>query len=213
MAPLDADPSEVASFGELLRQHRLAQGLTQEVLAERAGLSAHGILKLERNSTHPYRETAERLSRALRLTGEAEVRFRAAAQPMPRRRAGAVAVRPPLDDQARHNLPYQTTSFIGREADVAQVQQRLGESRLLTLTGAGGCGKTRLALEVGRQVVEHYRDGVWLVDLAPLSEPSLIWHVMATVLGIREEPARPVADAVVDSLRGRSSLIILDNCE
>jgi len=214
MAALDVDPSQAAaSFGELLRQHRLAQGLTQEALAERAGLSAHGILKLERSSTHPYRETAERLSRALHLTGEAEVRFRAAAQPMPRRRAGAVTVGAPLDDHARHNLPYHTTSFIGREDDVAKVQQRLGESRLLTITGAGGCGKTRLALEVGRQIVDQFRDGVWLVDLAPLSEPSLVWHVMARVLGIQEEPARAVADAVAEYLRDRSSLIILDNCE
>ena len=211
---LDVDASQAAaSFGELLRQHRLAQGLTQEALAERAGLSAHGILKLERNSTHPYRETAERLSRALQLTGEAAIRFRAAAQPMSRRRPGAAAVGARFDDQARHNLPYQTTTFIGREDDVDKVQQRLGESRLLTITGAGGCGKTRLALEVGRQIVDRFRDGVWLVDLAPLSEPSLILQVMATVLGIREEPGRAVADAVVAYLRDRSSLIILDNCE
>src|SRR5262249_31703709 len=142
-ADVDTDEA-VASFGELLRQHRLAQGLTQEALAELAGLSAHGVLKLERSSSHPYRDTAERLRGELQLTGEVEDRFRAAAQPKPRRRAGAAAV----DDQAHHNLPFQTTSFIGREDDVAKVQQSLGESRLLTITGAGGCGKTRLALEV-----------------------------------------------------------------
>jgi non-specific serine/threonine protein kinase len=214
MAALDVDPSPAAaSFGELLRQHRLAQGLTQEALAERAGLSAHGVLKLEGGSTHPYRETAERLSRALHLTGEAEIRFRAAAQPRPRRRAGAVAVGVAVDEQAHHNLPYQTTSFIGREDDVAMVQQSLGESRLLTITGAGGCGKTRLALEVGRQIVDRFADGVWLVDLAPLSDPSLIWHVVATVLGIREEPGRALADVVIEYLHNRSSLIIIDNCE
>jgi non-specific serine/threonine protein kinase len=210
----DVDPNEAAaSFGDLLRQHRLAQGLTQEALAERAGLSAHGILKLERGSTHPYRETTERLSRALHLTGEAEVRFRAAAQPRPRRRAGAVAVGAAVDDQPHHNLPFQTTSFIGREDDVAKVQQLLGESRLLTITGAGGCAKTRLALEIGRQIVDRFPDGVWLVDLAPLSDPSLIWHVVAAVLDIREEPGRALADAVIYYLRNRSSLIILDNCE
>src|SRR5579863_3140044 len=115
---LDVDSRDAtASFGELLRQHRLAQGLTQEGLAERAGLSAHGILKLERSATHPYRETAERLGRALHLTGEAEVRFRAAAQPLPRRRARALTAKSPLTDAVRHNLPSQTTSFIGREDD------------------------------------------------------------------------------------------------
>src|SRR5215472_805922 len=110
---VDVDSGDAASFGELLRQHRLAQGLTQEALAERAGLSAHGILKLERSSSHPYRETAQRLSRALHLTGEAEVRFHAAAQPMPRRRAGASIATSPLDHPVRHNLPNQTTNFIG----------------------------------------------------------------------------------------------------
>src|ERR1051326_3170992 len=100
MTGLDADVDTgdaAASFGELLRQHRLAQGLTQESLAERAALSAHGILKLERGATHPYRETAERLSRALQLTGEAEVRFHAAAQPLPRRRAGAAPATSPVN--------------------------------------------------------------------------------------------------------------------
>src|ERR1051325_581518 len=103
MPDVDLDSGEAAAtFGELLRQHRLAQGLTQEALAERAGLSAHGILKLERSSTHPYRETAERLSRALHLTGEAEVRFRAAAQPPPRRRAGAATATSPLNQPVHH---------------------------------------------------------------------------------------------------------------
>ena len=92
MATTEIDPSRVAaSFGELLRQHRLAQGLTQDALAERAGLSAHGIQKLERGTTRPYRETAERLSRALQLTGQVAVQFESAAQPMPRARAGGLS--------------------------------------------------------------------------------------------------------------------------
>src|SRR5262249_10892814 len=139
-------------------------------------------------------------------------RFRAAAQPLPRRTKSVSAPSSP-NEPVRHNLPNQTTSFVGREDDIAQVQQRLGESRLLTITGAGGCGKTRLALKVGEQLLDQFRDGVWLIDLAPISEPSLIWHLMATVLGVREDPARAVADTVVDYVRGRSSLIILDNCE
>src|SRR5262249_15876985 len=84
---------------------------------------------------------------------------------------------------------------------------------LLTITGAGGCGKTRLALEVGQLIVDQFRDGVWLIDLAPLSEPLLIWRLMAAVLGVREDPAPALAHAVVDYVPGRSSLIILDHCE
>jgi predicted ATPase/DNA-binding XRE family transcriptional regulator len=204
------DSSEAhASFGELLRQHRLARALTQEALAQRAGLSAHGIQKLERGSTRPYRDTAERLSRAMELTADAEVRFKAAARPVPRRHS----IKPLVPDHSGHNLPLQTTSFIGRQEDVAKMRLRLKEYRLLTVTGTGGCGKTRLALEVGRTLVDEFRDGVWLINLAPLSDPSLVWQSLATILRIREEPRRPLAEAVTDYLRDRNMLIILDNCE
>jgi len=213
MATAEIDPSRVAaSFGELLRQHRLAQGLTQDALAERAGLSAHGIQKLERGTTRPYRETAERLGRALQLTGQVAVQFESAAQPMPRRRAGGLSAG--LGANAlRHNLPLPTTSFIGRQDDLAKIRERLREVRLLTITGSGGCGKTRVALEVARGLVDEIQHGVWLVDLAPLSDPSLIWHVVATTLKVRGEPGRPVQQAVADHLRNRSTFIVLDNCE
>ncbi len=213
MATLDVDPTPAAVFGELLRHRRLALGLTQETLAERAGLSAHAIQRLERGSSQPYRDTAERLICALHLAGQDEIRFRAAAQPAPRRRPGAVSTKPSSADRGRHNLPHQTTSFVGRQDDVARVKVRLGENRLVTITGAGGCGKTRLALEVGRAIVDELSDGVWFIDLAPLSDASLVWQPLAAVLGIREEPGGSVADAVAGYLRDRTTLIILDNCE
>jgi transcriptional regulator with XRE-family HTH domain len=132
-----------AQFGGLVRQHRLAQGLTQENLAERAGLSAHGIQKLERGRHLPYRDTAERLCRALDLTGEDEARFKAAAQPAPLRRIRGASVKPLASGQTRHNLPFQTTSFVGRYEELAKFQQRLRESRLLTITGSGGSAHSR----------------------------------------------------------------------
>jgi predicted ATPase/DNA-binding XRE family transcriptional regulator len=202
-----------ASFGELLRQHRLAQGLTQDALAERAGLSAHGIQKLERGSTRPYRETAERLSRALELTGQDKTQFKEAARPTPRRRMSAASGTQSIGSSLQHNIPLQTTRFIGRQDDLAKIRERLREVRLLTITGSGGCGKTRVALEVARGLVGEFADGVWLIDLAPLSDPSLIWHVLATTLKIREEPGRSVQAAVADFVRNRSIFIVLDNCE
>ena len=110
--------SSAATFGDLLRRHRLAAGLTQEALAERAGLSVHGVQKLERGATHPYRDTAQRLVQALQLAPEELVLLRAAVLPVRRhttRRPQAT------DGAARHNLPIAISSFIGREQETSPV--------------------------------------------------------------------------------------------
>ena len=85
--------------------------------------------------------------------------------------------------------------------------------RVLTLTGAGGCGKTRLALQVAGELVEQFSDGVWIVDLAPLSDPGLMAHTVAAILGVREGPSRSIGDALAEYLRPRHLLLVLDNCE
>jgi predicted ATPase/class 3 adenylate cyclase len=112
-----------------------------------------------------------------------------------------------------HNLPAQLTSFIGREAAIAEVKQFLATTRLLTLTGSGGCGKTRLALQVAADLLEVYADGVWLVELAALGDPALVPQAVATALGVREQPGRPLTATLTDYLRPKSLLLILDNCE
>jgi len=114
---------------------------------------------------------------------------------------------------ARHNLPHPLTSFIGRGADLAQLIRRLDEVRLLTLTGAGGIGKTRLAIQLARQLLRKYADGVWLIDLAPISDPNLIAQVVATQLHLQEQRGRPLIDTVAAYLRDRRALLLLDNCE
>ena len=86
-------------------------------------------------------------------------------------------------------------------------------TRLLTLTGAGGCGKTRLALEVARDLVGAYPDGVWLVELAPLSDPTLVAQAVAQALGVREQPGRPLLETLKDTLRTKKMLLVVDNCE
>jgi predicted ATPase/class 3 adenylate cyclase len=122
---------------------------------------------------------------------------------------------PPLRslESSIHNLPVSLTSFIGRERDIAAVKQLLPTTHLLTLTGAGGCGKTRLALQVAAELLGAYADGVWLVELAALAEGSLVPRVVATALGLREEPGRALLATLSDALRGRSLLLLLDNCE
>jgi predicted ATPase len=113
----------------------------------------------------------------------------------------------------RHNLPMPTTTYVARRGELPQVVQRLRESRLLTLTGSGGSGKTRLALEVARDLLTVYAAGVWLVELAPLTDPLLVPQAIATALGVREASDRPLLATVVDYLRGRAVLLILDSCE
>jgi predicted ATPase/DNA-binding SARP family transcriptional activator len=110
-------------------------------------------------------------------------------------------------------LPAETTSFIGRESELATIEELLGLSRLLTLTGPGGSGKTRLALKAGEQASGRYSGGVWLVELAPVAGPDLVTAAAASALGIREEPGRPLADTIAAHLRTAQALLIIDNCE
>ncbi len=112
-----------------------------------------------------------------------------------------------------HNLPSQVSSFIGREAELTAVCGLVAGSRLVTLTGAGGSGKTRLGLQVAAGLLDGAGDGVWFADLAPLRDPDLVPVTVANVLGVREEPGRPVLDTLVEAVGGRSLLVVLDNCE
>src|SRR4051812_1407265 len=114
---------------------------------------------------------------------------------------------------APNNLPLQLTSFIGREGELADVAKLLARSRLLTLLGVGGIGKSRLSLELAAQVMPEFVDGVWLVELATLADARLVPQAVASVLGVKEAPGRSVAEALVLHLRERQALLILDNCE
>jgi predicted ATPase/DNA-binding SARP family transcriptional activator len=113
----------------------------------------------------------------------------------------------------RHNLPLARASFIGRERERLEVKRLLVMTGLLTLTGAGGCGKTRFALEVARDLVGAYPDGVWLVELAPLSDPTLVAQVVAQAVGVREQPGRTLLETLENTLRSRMTLLVVDNCE
>jgi predicted ATPase/class 3 adenylate cyclase len=124
---------------------------------------------------------------------------------------------PPLKtlDAFPHNLPSQLTSFIGREREMLTIKLLLvvDRSRLVTLTGAGGTGKTRLALQVGADLLEGFRDGAWLVELAPLMDPALVPQTVLAALGAREVPGKAISSVLSEYLRSRQLLLILDNCE
>jgi predicted ATPase/DNA-binding CsgD family transcriptional regulator len=112
-----------------------------------------------------------------------------------------------------NNLPLRLSGLVGREREIKEVEGLLSEHRLLTLTGPGGSGKTRLALAVAFEVAHDYEQGAWLVELAPLSEPELVAQAVASVLGVREAPGSPLTETLADHLLPRTTLLVLDNCE
>ena len=121
----------------------------------------------------------------------------------------------PLRTLSAHpnNLPRHPASFIGRTREIAEVKRLLAATHLLTLTGAGGVGKTRLAIEVAADLLAEFPDGVWLVELAPLADPDLVPQTVAAAMHIREQPGRSFLATLLDTLRNRRVLIVLDNCE
>ena len=116
-------------------------------------------------------------------------------------------------DASRGNLRPATTSFIGRESEAGEVQAAIKAHRLVTLTGVGGVGKTRLALEVAGRLVDEFPDGVWFFELAAVTDPAAVPDAVAAVLGITQQPGRTVAESVAAALEGRVRLLVLDNCE
>jgi predicted ATPase/class 3 adenylate cyclase/DNA-binding CsgD family transcriptional regulator len=112
-----------------------------------------------------------------------------------------------------HNLPVQLTSFVGREAEICQVRQLLADNRLVTLMGAGGAGKTRLAVEIAARIAPESRDGVWYADLAPITDPDLVVLAVARALGLPDQPGRSTMNTLLRFVRDRHLLVVLDNCE
>jgi predicted ATPase/class 3 adenylate cyclase len=116
-------------------------------------------------------------------------------------------------DASPHNLPVQLTHFIGREREMVEVRRLLSETSLLTLTGSGGTGKTRLSLQVAADLLHKFPHGAWLAELAAVTDPELVVPTLAAMLGARQQPGRPLFDTLVDFLRAKQLLLILDNCE
>ncbi len=161
---------------------------------------------------------AEELPTAMILHDLGEHRLKDLASPEHLFQVTAVGLRadfPPLKSLGLlpNNLPRQLTSFVGREREMVEVKKALASASLVTLTGIGGTGKTRLALQVAADLLNEYPDGVWLVELAALSDPALIPKTAALALGVREEPGRPLMETLLEFARPRKFLLLLDNCE
>ena len=199
---------EPTTFGTLLKRYRMAAGLTQEGLAERANLSTRAISDLERGlSRAPRYDTLALLASALSLSSE-------------QRAALFAAARPPLsedDTQAAplQVLPFPPTALLGREQEVAQAYDLLQARgvRLLTLTGPGGVGKTRLALELAQTLRERFADGLAWIDLTALRDSSLVSQTVAQALGLREQANYAFPEQVRAFLQGKQFLLLLDNFE
>jgi predicted ATPase/DNA-binding XRE family transcriptional regulator len=205
---LEADSP--ASFAALLRDYRVARGLTQEALAERAGVTRGAISLLERGLRRSARRhTAAALARALALSTGERSRLFAAAGSQRRRAHGAV----PAEAGLPRTFPVRLTSFIGRERELAEVEDLLREKRLVTLAGAGGVGKTSLAWAVAARVQDQFHDGVALIELAALSDGALVPQAIASVLGVRERPGEPFLTTLATALGPSRRLLVLDNCE
>ena len=198
------------TFGTLLRHLRIAAGLSQEALAERARISAKAVGSLEVGARRaPYRETVEQLVIALDATPEEGLQLTALAEAA-RTRKPRITVTP--EAAPPDNLPAPPTRLIGRAKEVAAVGALLLSHRLVTLVGPGGVGKTRVSIAVAREQRSRFPDGEWFVDLAALSGSSAVMPTVATVLGMSAAQA-PSIDSIAEFLHERRALLIFDNCE
>jgi len=224
--------SSFDSFGNLLKYLRRRARLSQRDLSIAVGYSESQISRFESNQRPPDLPTlAARFAPALQIEVEPETVARllelaAAARggTAPALETSATTTQPTSMDAVAdfqtgngadsvNNLPFQLTSFVGREREIAEVQRLFTTNRLTTLTGAGGCGKTRLALEVAHAVLKAFPDGVWFIEFAPLANLELLPQTVASVLGLREGASGSILGTLTNHLRAKTALLIFDNCE
>jgi predicted ATPase/DNA-binding XRE family transcriptional regulator len=221
-------PLTIGTFGDLLKYLRRRARLTQQQLGIAVGYSEGYISRLESNQRHPDLATLAALFiPALGLEDEPEIVTHlmglAANTHQDQPRSGeslflshtyeTVEVK---EESIPSNLPLQLTSFIGRDNEITKISQLLTReepARLITLTGIGGIGKTRLSIQTAIALSHLYRDGVWFVDLAPLTSPELVPQTVASIWGITASHNQPIMELLIRFLRTKHMLIVLDNCE
>ena len=201
---------ESISFGTWLRQRRRTLDLTQKTFAQRVGCAEITVRRMEADEYKPSNELALMLFEKLGIS-ESErpqwVRFARGLAEHPNERTTS-QIR-----EQKTNLPTSLTSFIGREKEKAEIIKLVKKNRLVSLVGAGGIGKSRLSLQAGFAVLNDFPNGIWLVELAPLSDPALVPQVIATTLGLIEQSSRSPLNILRDFLQSKRTLLIIDNCE
>lgn len=215
MAPVGPSGARAAPgpspFGALLQQYRQAAGLSQEALAERAGLSARGISDLERGVRRvPYLETVRVLADALALKPEDRAALVAAAR-TPRRDYGDSSA----EAVASARLPHPLAPLIGRDAEAGTLRTLLAHEtvRLVTVTGPGGIGKTRLAIDAAAAMKAAFGDGIVYLDLTPQTDASMLMLTIAGAFGVFDAPRPRRFQALIDALADKRLLLVLDNCD
>ncbi|HEY1867694.1 MAG TPA: LuxR C-terminal-related transcriptional regulator, partial [Candidatus Cybelea sp.] len=178
----------------------MAIGLTNKDIADRLGLSARTV------ETH-IAHVLDKLDAHTRTGAISEARRRGLLAATP----ASASVHPA--ERSRHNLPSFTTSLLGREADLTHVRRLLERHHLITLTGAGGVGKTRLAVEAGSKLIDFWQNGVWFCDFSTISDPSSVQRAVAWAVGVPERHQRLLGESIVVSLKPKCALLIFDNCE
>lgn len=202
--------SEEISFGQWLHQRRRILDLTQQDLADQVGCARITLRRIESGTLKPSKELAQILLEKLGIPSierETWMRFARGLSGFPESPADSYASKPLT------NLPTLLTSFIGREKEQKEIADLIADHRSVTLTGAGGIGKTRLSIEVASSLLNDYPNGIWLVELAPLSDPALMPQTIFTTLGLIEQAGRSLLMILTDFLREKRALLILDNCE
>lgn len=191
-------------------------GYTTLALTQRIMSAGHGGQILLSQAAHDL--TADKLPAEVELVDQGERRlkdlvrtehlYQVSAPDLP-------SAFPPLKTLAlsNHNLPAQLTSFIGREKETEEIKELISANRIVTLTGSGGAGKSRLSLRVGMDCLHEFSDGVWLVELAPVTDPALIPQTLLSIFSLREDRHRSALNVLVDYLRSKTLLLLLDNCE
>jgi predicted ATPase/DNA-binding XRE family transcriptional regulator len=204
--PFVTQKAGVKTFGRWLRQYRRELDLTQQALADQVGCARVTLRRIESQTLKPSKELAELLLKELGIQNSelaAWIRF-----------ARGLADYPSLNPSPpRTNLPFQLTSFIGREKEMDEIKDALFKYRLVTLTGSGGTGKSRLSLQVAADLLDAFPDGLWFIELAPLRDPRLVPQTIWNAIGLVEQKDITILQALQEYLREKKVLFVLDNCE
>ena len=200
---------EELAFEAWLRKQRRALDLSRQAFADQIGCAEVTLRRIEAGTLKPSKELAGIILETLGIPQSQYSQWISFARGL-----SSLPTQSPLSsNKPESNLPISLTSFVGREKEQAQVINLISKHRLLTLTGSGGVGKTRFARKLGEQLLENYADGVWLVELASLNDPTLIPQTAAMAFGLRTEFGISYTDLLINFLRTKSVLLILDNCE